>query len=278
MAHFPKPFFKKRRGLWYVEINRKQINLGPNREAAFAQYHQLMAQPRATPVSSESVILIIDSFLDWVKRNRAPDTYEWYRHRLQRFASKYPDLTVSELRPFHVERWVDQYDVAVTTRHNYFRSVKTCLKWAVKQGYISASPIAGMEVPSPERREVYIPPDEFNAILEHVPDQCLRDLMVTTYQTGCRPQESLRVRARHVELKASRWVFPHNESKGKKIPRVVYLDDTALEITDRLLAASDGDHLFRNSKGDPAMLARVYQHLSYSPDHMREQARRATNR
>ena len=27
---------------------------------------------------------------------------------------------------------------------------------------------------------------------------------------------------------------------------------------------------------DPSMLARVYQHLSHSPDHMREQAQRAT--
>ena len=34
MAHFPKPFFKKARGLWYVEINRQQFNLGADREAA----------------------------------------------------------------------------------------------------------------------------------------------------------------------------------------------------------------------------------------------------
>ena len=92
-------------------------------------------------------------------------------------------MKVSQLRPFHVEQWVDQYDIAVTTRHNYFRSIKTCLKWAVKQGYIQSSPLKDMEVPSPERREVYIPPDEFEALLVHVPDGPLRDLMVTTYHT-----------------------------------------------------------------------------------------------
>lgn len=48
MSHCPRPFFKKVRGLWYVEINRKQINLGPDREEAFRQYHQLMARPRET--------------------------------------------------------------------------------------------------------------------------------------------------------------------------------------------------------------------------------------
>ena len=30
MAHYPKPFFKKARGVWYVEINRRQVNLGPD--------------------------------------------------------------------------------------------------------------------------------------------------------------------------------------------------------------------------------------------------------
>ena len=388
MAHFPKPFFKKGRGLWYVEIDRKQINLGPDREDAFRQYHQLMTQPRAESLSPESLVGIIDSYLDWVHKNRAPDTFEWYRHRLQRFVTKYPDMKVSQLRPFHVEQWVDQYDIAVTTRHNYFRSIKTCLKWAVKQGYIQSSPLKDMEVPSPERREVYIPPDEFEALLVHVPDGTLRDLMVTTYHTGCRPQESLRLIDQYVELENARWVFPQSKSKGKRAPRIVYLDDEALAITKRLLAESDGGELFRNSRGrpwtkdsvnsavdrvrvrmgkvallaagkepteraikkkvktlkktkrvkgvkrsksaaelhseakrklfkkmafdaapryslyalrhswatnalkrgvdsltvallmghrDPAMLARVYQHLSHSPDHMQEQAKRATN-
>ena len=251
MAHFPKPFFKKSRGLWYVEINRKQINLGADRDAAFAMYHQMMIQPRAAHLSPESVIVIIDTFLDWVKKNRAPDTFEWYRHRLQRFARKYPDIKVSELRPFHVEQWVDDYELAVTTRHNYFRSIKTCLKWAVKQGYIQSSPLAAMEVPSPERREVYIPPEEFEAMLAYVTEPSLRDLIVTTYHTGCRPQESLRLMARYVEIDKARWVFPQNKSKGKKTPRVVYLDDEAYSITKRLLAQSGGNELFRNSRGRP---------------------------
>jgi hypothetical protein len=37
MPHFPKPFFKKSRGVWYVEIDRHQYNLGPDRDEAFRQ-------------------------------------------------------------------------------------------------------------------------------------------------------------------------------------------------------------------------------------------------
>ena len=46
MPHFPKPFFRASRGLWYVQINDKQLNLGADRTAAFSRYHELMANAR----------------------------------------------------------------------------------------------------------------------------------------------------------------------------------------------------------------------------------------
>jgi hypothetical protein len=40
MPLFRKPFFRASRGLWYLEIVRgKQVNLGRDRDAAFARYH-----------------------------------------------------------------------------------------------------------------------------------------------------------------------------------------------------------------------------------------------
>ena len=72
MAHFPKPCFKKSRGVWYVEINRKQINLGTDKDEAFRQYHQLMGKPREQVVSNDLLVDLIDAFLDWTHKNRAP--------------------------------------------------------------------------------------------------------------------------------------------------------------------------------------------------------------
>ncbi len=388
MAHFPKPFFKQGRKSWYVEIDRKQIKLGSDRDEAFRQYHQLMQQPAEQAVASlESLINIIDSFLEWTERNRAPDTYEWYRYRLQRFVDKYPDMRVSTLKPYHVEEWVDAYDIAQTTRRNYFRSIKRCLSWAKRQGRIEKNPLEALDVPGAERRDVYVPLDEFETMLTFVPCPRFRDLLIATYQTGCRPQESLRVVGEYVDDKNARWIFPQMKSKGKKSPRIIYLNDTALAISSRLNKEFPDGELFRNAAGrawsteavncvfdriqvrmgkkilmerkqepsekeitsfiktlaptktekgvrrdkrpaelrceakrkllnrmakkatsryslyalrhswatnalkrgidpltvallmghkDPSMLARVYQHLSHSPDHMREQARRAT--
>ena len=347
-----------------------------------------MQQPAEKATTSpESLVGIIDAFLDWTERNRAPDTYEWYRYRLQRFVDKYPDMLVSSLKPYHVEEWVDGYDIAQTTRRNYFRSIKRCLAWATRQGRIDKNPLEALDIPGAERREVYVPIEEFETLLTYVPCPRFRDLLITTYQTGCRPQESLRVIGKYVDRKNARWIFPQIKSKGKKSPRIIYLNDSALEISNRLLDEHPVDELFRNAAGrawtteavncvfdriqirmgkealraedkeprekeiaalaktltptktekgvkrdkrpaelrceakrkltnrmakqaapryslyslrhswatnalkrgvdpltvallmghkDPSMLARVYQHLSHSPDHMRDQARKAT--
>ncbi len=249
MPHFPKPFFKKARGVWYVEINRKQINLGPDEEDAFRQYHQLMGQPREQVVPPESLVAIIDAFLEWTQKNRSPDTYEWYRYRLQRFVNKYPEMKVSALKPFHVEEWVDDYDIAQTTRRNYFRSIKRCLTWAKRQGRIDSNPLDALDIPGAERKDVYVPLYEFERLLTFVPDERFRELLITTYQTGCRPQESLRVIADWVDGKNGRWVFPQEKSKGKKSPRIIYLNDVALSISQQLVENYPSGELFRNSRG-----------------------------
>ena len=134
----------------------------------------------AVTTSPESLVGIIDAFLDWTNRNRAPDTYEWYRYRLQRFVDKYPDMRVSTLKPYHVDEWVSGYEIAKTTQRNYFRSIKRCLAWAARQGRIEKSPLEHMAIPGAERREVYVPPEEFESLLEYIPDSRLRDLLVTT--------------------------------------------------------------------------------------------------
>jgi site-specific recombinase XerD len=54
--------------------------------------------------------------------------------------------------------WVDEYQFSRTSRRNYLRSVKRCLKWAVKQGYLDKNPVADLEVPAGEHKEVVISP------------------------------------------------------------------------------------------------------------------------
>src|SRR5262249_29837336 len=104
MPHFPKPFFRKPRNCWYVQIDGKQHNLGSDKEEAYRQYHRLMSQggnePRPDPPRPVTehllVICILDSYLDWLKKqvaqgSKATRTFEWYSTFLKSFSSSIPD-------------------------------------------------------------------------------------------------------------------------------------------------------------------------------------------
>ena len=125
------------------------------------------------------------------------------------------------------------------------------MHWAEEQGYVDRSPLAHMRKPACGRREQVVSRTEYDALLGRTADQQFKDLVTVTWETACRPQESLRVEARHVDLADERWVFPPSESKGKRTPRVVYLTPVALEVTRRLMREHPEGLLFRNLNGQP---------------------------
>jgi len=131
------------------------------------------------------------------------------------------------------------------------RAIQRAMRWAEKKGRIEKSPVADYEKPRPGKRNVVISPPLFETILGCVKCEPFRDLLVTTWETAARPQESLAVEARHVDLFNKRWIFPPNESKGEQFPRIVYLTPTALKITKRLMLKHPEGPLFRNTEGRP---------------------------
>ena len=247
---FPKPWYRKSRRAWFVTLDGQQIKLGTTKDEALSRYQDLLARPEKRVVPSGSLLAIIDVFLDWCQKHRAPDTYEWYRSRLELFAKKHPNLRAADLRPFHVQQWIDEMDVSRGTKRNYCRSIKRCMRWAKKQGHIDLNPIADLEQPKGGKREVVVTQGEFDEILSLTVDDTFRDLLIVTWETGCRPQESLRVESRHVDLTNQRWIFSETESKTDT-PRIVYLTDEALAITRRLLLRYPKGPLFRNVNGKP---------------------------
>lgn len=250
---YPKPWYRTKRGVWYVAIDGTQHNLGADREKAAERYHALMAQPRPNKLAAESVVGVIDAFLDWCEKHRAADTYDWYKSRLQLFVETIPaDLRTGQLRPLHVQQWMDGYEhLASGSKRNHCRAVQRAMRWAEQQGYIDRSPIAHMEKPAAGKRDTVVSQAEFDAILAKTRDRAFRDLLIVTWESGCRPQESLIVEARHVDLKNARWVFPPKEEKMGRVPRIVYLTETALEITTRLKLQHPEGPLFRNTRGVP---------------------------
>jgi integrase len=257
MAHFPKPFFVKNRRLWYVQLGGKQINLGPDRTAAFRRYAELTVQGQGgeTPEASafQTVASVIDAFLEWCHLHRAPRSYDFYRDRCQSFIdSIQPRLTVSELKPFHIQQWVDsktKWNPGM--KRGAMMTIQRAMNWAVKIGHIPSSPVASIEKPSPGRRELVITQAQYEKMFMLSWNKRFHDLITLAWETGARPQELLVLEARHCDLKNCRWVFPQRESKGKRHIRIVYLSPTALEITQRLVMKYPEGRLLRNHDGQP---------------------------
>jgi len=252
MARRPKPWWRKDRKCWFVMLGGEQINLGPDREEAERQFHELMARPRKRVVATNSVAAIFDAFVDWVEKHQAPDTYRWYKDRLQRFLDSLPKgLRVSQLKPLHVQQFIDGLSLSSGSKRNYVRAVKRSLTWAEEQGYIDRSPIAHLKKPRAGRREVVVTQAEYDAILAASKDEEFRELVTFAWHSGARAAECLALEARHVDARNARIVFPVEEEKMERIPRVIYLDHAALEIVKRLAGRYPQGRLFRNTNGLP---------------------------
>jgi len=267
MPHFPKPWFRPSRNIWYVQIGGRQHNLGADEKEAFRRYHELMAapptktEPPHTP--AESVAVLLDRFVDWVEQHQSPDTYRWYKDRLQSFLDfktdqfRVKELAVAQLKPFHVQEWIDGMEsrkkrakpLKSGTKRNCVRAVKRAMKWAEEQGYIEHSPIAHLKKPAGGKRDNVISPEIHCDILAKTRDQNFRDLCHFCFLTGSRAAEALAIEARHVELSNHRIVFPIDEEKMERAPRIIYLNDEAELIIRTLALKHTTGKLFRNTRG-----------------------------
>lgn len=256
MPKFPKPYFRSQRGTWCVQIGGKQITLGPDKDEAMKLYHQLMAgrdEPKPTP-SSPRVAPILDAFLTWLRKrveegSKARRTFDWYSDYLRSFADTVPDLAADQLQPIHVYRWVDSHPGWTTGKRGAMTAVQRAFSWAAKAGLIAKSPLTGLEKPPAGRREQLVSEEEYAEVLSLVKYPEARDLLELSWNTGMRPHELFTAEARFLE--DARIVFPVKLSKGRKVQRVVYLNDNALEIVRRNVLKNPSGPLLRNADGEP---------------------------
>jgi integrase len=252
MPHHPKPFFKASRGTWYLQLGPKQHNLGPDKDQAFERYHELMRHRPFDQADCSLAVGVLDAFLEWAKHNKAPRTWEWYQRHCQAFAKSIPPLlSVGQLKKHHLTSCLAALTSQnSTTKNGLCRAVCRAFQWAEDEELILRSPFRRVKKPKHLRRNVVVPDADYELMLAHFPSEGIRDLLVTAWETAARPQEIVAVEARHVDLANGRWVFPPEESKGKRFPRVVYLNEKALEVTKKLVARCPTGPLFRNADGE----------------------------
>lgn len=183
-------------------------------------------------------------------RRRAA-TFDWYRRYLSKCVAFFgPTLKPENLAPAMVGRWIEQDygSGSPSTQNGAARAIVRVMNWAVIEGHIGRSPLAGYTKPTATSRETYVTPDQYALCLEHAKGP-FRDLLVFLWETGCRPQEARVIEAAWLDGRSV--VLPVELSKGKKRRRVIYLTEPATEIAQRLAAENPSGPVFRNSIGNP---------------------------
>lgn len=264
VSHFPKPFWRADRKRWMLQVRPdKVLTLSADRDEAFRKYHAIMADAGATPQHSSTpppatgeepmVIEVLDQFLEWALKNRKRRTYDTYKTRLQFFIQAMEDrsLLVSRLKPFHVTRFIDKHPKwSATMRRGCMQAVQTALNWGVKEGFIGQSPIAKLQKPSAGRRDNPVSSEDHRAIFAATSSPAFRDLLTLAWETGARPQELIRVEARHYDRNLSAIVLPPEEAKGNQW-RAIYLTPVAVALVERLCERHPAGSLLRNERDRP---------------------------
>lgn len=251
MPRQPKPWLRKSSGTWFVQIQGKQIPLGPNRADAFEHFYKLMGSRQ--PISPATTAAdIIRRFLDWCGLHR-PKSLSWYKGYLDSpkhgFLQSIGTVKISDLKPYHVTAWLDANEWGQTSRSCAIRAVKRPFQWAVDEGLLDVSPLKRVKRVKAKRREVIITPDQWAVILEATKDEAFRQFLeFMRGGTGCRPQEARIVEARH--LVGAALVLAPEEAKGGR-ERTIVLDDKVAALVAKLMAQNPTGKLLRNTKGRP---------------------------
>lgn len=248
MASF---FYREQNQKWYAQIGKRQILLGADKAEAEKRFHAMMLDPSETdPTIGE----LAGQFLEWLALNRDEKTYNYYsRYVLEFVEATGKTFRVSKVKPIVLSRWADrEYGKhSDSTRWAAYRSVIRLFNWSKKAGLIRFNPVEGVETPQPHRREEFITPEQYQALLAAIKDPRMHDAVVAMWETGCRPQEVRIVEARHYDKARAVWILDREQSKGKREKRIIYLRPEVVEITERLIKKHPTGPIFRNKLGKP---------------------------
>lgn len=259
MPRQPAPW---RRGgaSWYAQIDRRTTWLAPKdatfREAQDALYRILAdrkteRKARADPTVRDVFNLHLSHCrgeLDRGERGKdGVENKEWF---LTSAGEAFGRVRAAQVGAHHVLAWLDanptwkQSSRALATRH-----VKSAFAWAKSVGHIADNPLAGLKTGRTLVRET-IPSEEQAASVLAAVNGPYRDFVLALIESGCRPGELRTLTADRVDLGQGVWAVL-NKTRGKTgvTFRTIYLTDTLVELSRRLVAKWPAGEIFRNRDG-----------------------------
>lgn len=156
----PKPWYRAAQKTWYVILDGRWVNLGPDKAEAFRRFHLLMAgEPTAArPDTSQAgspltFAELVGYYLANLKTRTADSTFKNARGYLAPFVRSFGTVAVDKLRKQHVDDAIAQHGKWNVSSERYARSrLLAVLNWAVRDQRIAKNPLAGLWMPTPRSR------------------------------------------------------------------------------------------------------------------------------
>lgn len=249
MPRQPKPFFRKQTKSWYFSTGGKQHNLGTDRAAAFAKFHELMVNRDQVASQLSTVYDLSQIYLDWCEQKRSKGTYLNHKRYLESLINSIGRrLKIAALKHHHITKWMETFDCTSTSQNDAISVAQRMFNWAIEQQYLTISPIAKVTKPKRKRRDVVYTPDQWAQIKSHAKGS-FADLLNLLWLTGCRPREARIVTANHVH--GSLVIFQPDQAKGETDARVIHLIPEAKALIDKQMELNPTGPLFLNSRRVP---------------------------
>lgn len=254
----PDIWWWEARGQWYTTLRGKQHKLGKEEQAARIKFAELLLeQPTAqpvqppTPAAEVTALEVCDRFLKWSKAHKKTPTFKWHNHFLQSWFESIPSrLKAVDVRPHHVQSWVDARGWKDTTANRAISVVQRAFSWGEQQGLLETNRIRRMQKPSMKRHEVALTAKQIKPLILEASTEALKTAIRTLAATGMRPKEFRHLEIRHLDPPNRRAVLQWSEGKGERI-RVIYFSRDAWKIVRKAAGKRKEGAVFLNSRGKP---------------------------
>jgi integrase len=269
-GRIPRPWYRKGKQAWYVELNGRTIRLGKTKREAYKLFSELQAGVQQFPTvgSDTTVAGLVGLYLDDLSRRVGSRTLYVAKCYLNPVLAVCGPIKVRQLRRQHVEEAIRRHaEWNESTQFHVTCRIVAAFNWAVREGMIPANPLKGIHRPQPCSRgtQTLITPEEYQKLYDAAPEY-LRHVLFAMQQTGCRPCEVLTVAAKDFDAESGVWVLQrHKTAHETGRPRIVYLTPKLVELCKLLENRNPTGPLFRRHSGKPFppayYLARLVRNL-----------------
>jgi len=231
----------KATGLFFVRINGKQKYLGhkTTTEAEAIEMRQriiieLGAQTPNMPASNDDqkLNILFKMFLDHKKNDGVEKHRKTRNDFCNLFLERFGDQTPREVKPFHVEAWLEEQETwGSTYRGNCLKILSSAFNWCHDNLDTTKNPTKGFKRPQAltSGEEVVLTSDEFSALYSKA-NEIYKPIMMVLWESGARPNEILGASGDEYDEKQHAIVKMKHKTRyiGKK--RIILLTPTAEAI------------------------------------------------